>query len=140
MKSKKKKVLVPRTHCSNTLTESGFFGLIRSALRRLSIRWKPRSDYLLSVRRPKKNGGRSKWEYQCELCLGWFIRAHVEADHRVSCGSLKSFNDIGPFVERLLCEIDGWRVVCKPCHHERTQGERYGTIKKITKTIKKRKK
>ncbi len=111
-----KRKLLDRPFCSGTLTTAGFFGLIRSALRRLSIRWRPRTELLNSVRRPKIGGGRSKWEYQCSLCSGWFIRAHVEIDHIVECGSLRTFEDIGPFVERLLCEKEGFRVLCKCCH------------------------
>ncbi len=114
MASKRK--LLERPYSSGTLTEAGFFGMIRSTLRRLSIRWKPRGDYLLSVRRPKVGGGRSKFEYECQICYAWFIRAHIEVDHILACGSLRSFDDIGPFVKRLLCEKDGFRALCKECH------------------------
>ncbi len=115
-----KRSLLDRPHCSGTLTVAGFFGLIRSALRRLSIRWKPRTEYLNSVRRPRINGGRSKFEYECQVCYKWFIRAHIEVDHIVACGSLRSYEDIGPFVQRLLCEKDGFRALCKCCHLEVT--------------------
>ncbi len=119
-----KRKLLERPYCSHTMTESGFFGMIRSALRRLSVRWKPRTEHLISVRREKTNGGRSKWEYPCEVCLKWFIRAHVEVDHKVPCGTLRSFDDVGPFVKKLLCEKDGFRVVCKQCHNQITQAWR----------------
>lgn len=119
-----KRKLLERPYGSGTLTESGFFGLIRSALRRLSIRWKPRSEYLNSMRRPKVNGGRSKFEYPCESCSKWFIKASIEVDHRIACGSIKCFEDIGPFVKRLLCEKDGFRILCKPCHLAHTNEER----------------
>ena len=114
------KKLLDRPYCSGTLTTAGFFGLIRSALRRLSIRWKPRTEYLNSVRRPKINGGRSKFEYQCKSCQSWFIKASIEVDHIIPCGSLRSFEDIGPFIQRLLCEKDGFRALCKACHLEIT--------------------
>jgi hypothetical protein len=123
------KKLKERPYGSGTLTEAGFFGMIRSALRRLSIRWKPRTEYLNSVRRPKMNGGRSKFEYLCESCKQWFIRASIEVDHRIPCGSLRSYEDIGPFVQRLLCEKDGFRVFCKDCHLRHTIAE-----KKLCKT------
>ena len=114
MASKRK--LLDRPYSSGTLTEAGFFGMIRSALRRLYIRWRPRGDYLLSVRRAKVGGGRSKFEYECQVCYNWFIRAHIEVDHIIACGSLRSFDDIGPFVKRLLCEKEGFRALCKGCH------------------------
>jgi len=119
-----KRTLLERPYCSGTLTTAGFFGLIRSALRRLSIRWKPRTEYLNSVRRPKVGGGRSKFEYECQVCHNWFIKAHIEVDHILACGSLRSFGDIGPFVQRLLCEKKGFRALCKPCHLIHTNEER----------------
>lgn len=111
-----RKSKIEKPFCGGTLSTAGFFGMIRSALRRLSIRWKPRGDYLLTVRRPKIGGGRSKFEYECQVCYNWFIRAHIEVDHIVACGSLRSFDDIGPFVKRLLCEKEGFRSLCKGCH------------------------
>lgn len=116
--------LIERPYGSGTLSSAGFFGMIRSALRRLSIRWKPRSEYLMEVRRPCTGRGRSKFEYQCQSCKRWFIRAHIEVDHIVPCGSLRSFDDIGSFVQRLLCEKDGFRALCKECHLEKTNGSR----------------
>lgn len=124
------KKLKERPYCSGTKTEAAFFGMIRSNLRKLSIRWKPRSDYLLENRRPKKNGGRSKWEYECQICHKWFIRAHIQVDHIVPCGSLNCFEDIGPFVKRLLCEKDGYRALCIDCHKTVTNKERKNKGKK----------
>lgn len=117
--------IVPKTRCSGTLTEAGYFGMIRSALRRLSIRWKPRSDYLISVRRPYTGSSRrSRWEYPCSICGGWFIQAQIEVDHIVPAGSIKCFEDIGPFVERLLIEKEGYQTLCKQCHQEKTNDNR----------------
>ena len=35
------------------------------------------------------------------------------------CGSLRSFDDVGGFVERLFCETDFLAVRCFRCHEER---------------------
>ena len=108
---------VELTRCGNTMTESEFFSLIRSCLRRLSLRWKPRNDYLNSIRRPYQGiSKRSKWEYPCSICGQWFIKAHIEVDHIIPCGSIKSFEDIGLFINRLLIEEEGYRCLCKNCH------------------------
>lgn len=115
---------VELTRNEQSMTEAQFFAYIRSALRRLSIRWKPRNTFLSEIRRPKDNGGRSKWEYPCSECKQYFIRAHIEVDHIIACGSLKSFDDIGPFVKRLLCEKDGFMCLCKECHRLKTNKER----------------
>jgi len=116
--------LKPKPYNNGTMTEAAFFGMIRSALRRLSIRWRPRNQFLMDIRRPKENGGRSKWEYPCKKCKKWFIRAHIEVDHIIPCGSLRSFEDIPEFVKKLLCEKDGYQAFCKECHLIKTNKER----------------
>lgn len=116
---------VPLTRASESLTEAQFFSWIRSSLRRLSLRWKPRIEVLKDNRRPYTGESkRTKWEYSCADCKKWFLMKDIEVDHVVPAGSLKSFNDIGPFVERLLCEKDGYQVLCKVCHLKRTNESR----------------
>lgn len=41
-------------------------------------------------------------------------------------GSILSIEDIGPFVNRLYCEADNLRVVCKPCHKAYTLSQSKG--------------
>jgi 5-methylcytosine-specific restriction endonuclease McrA len=79
---------------------------------------------LLEARRNCKNKGRQKYEYQCASCNKWFKATDVQIDHIVPCGSLRSYNDLPIFVERLFCEPDGLQVLCKPCHQEKTNEER----------------
>lgn len=113
------------TRCSNTLTEAGFFSMIRNHARLLSVRWKPKNDYLISIRRPYTGTDkRTKYEYQCQMCLLWFVRKQIELDHIVECGALNCFEDIAGFYERLLCEIDGYQALCKPCHVTKTNSKR----------------
>ncbi len=52
------------------------------------------------------------------------MRKNIQADHVIECGSLRSFEDLPGFVERLLCEVDGLRLLCEMCHQERTNEER----------------
>ena len=123
MKTTKKGV--PLTRCSETKTESQFFGWIRSHARRLSIMWKPKNDYLLTVRRKYTGKNkRTKFEYQCQICKKWVTRKEYEVDHIIPCGSLTCFSDIGIFYEKLLCEVDGYRGLCKSCHLEITNCDR----------------
>ena len=80
---------------------------------------------LKKARRPY--GGedkRTKWEYQCNECNNWFKTKDVEVDHIESAGSLKSYDDLAGFCERLFCEEENLQVVCKPCHKQITQEER----------------
>ena len=109
--------------CNKSMTTSAFFGMIRSALRRLSLHWKPRGSYLQRMRRPYTGDNkRLKWEYQCVACKDWYPQKEVEVDHIVSVGSIKSFDDIGGFVRRLFVEEEGYQILCKPCHLQKTHG------------------
>ena len=110
------------THNANTLTESAFFGMIRSALRQASKFWKPK--LLALARRERAYTGtnkRIKREYQCECCTKWFVRAKIEVNHKIECGSLKRFEDIPEFCKRLFVEdVSLLEVLCLTCHTETT--------------------
>jgi hypothetical protein len=109
-----------KTRNNGTMTEAAYFSWIRSGLRRLSTYWKPKNEAMLSARKPV-TGKRHKHEYLCASCGGWFKRSEVEADHIVEAGSLKCYNDLPTFVERLFVEKDGYQCLCKPCHLKKTK-------------------
>lgn len=105
------------THCANTMTYAEVCSYVRSALRRLTMFWLPKSVKKESLRRPYKGKNkRQKWEYPCERCLKWFKGDEVEVDHIIPCGSLSHLNKAGEWLERALVEIDGYQLLCKPCH------------------------
>jgi len=119
-----KKERVPKTRCSGTMTESAFWSWIRSALRRRTVYWKPVSEVKKDARRDYKGENkRQKYEYQCTSCQNWFPDKEVEVDHKIPAGSLRSSDDLKGFVERLFCEKDGLRVLCKNCHQEITNNQ-----------------
>lgn len=120
---------VGRTRAGNEWTEAGFFGWLRSGFRRMSLRWPPIVRQALERARRKYVGPntKQKWEYCCAECSGWFMRKSVAVDHVVAVGSLRSFDDVRGFVERLFVEADGLRVVCVACHELRTQRDRLNT-------------
>lgn len=121
---KKKRQLVPRTRNAGTWTEAQYWGAIRSHLRRGFKFWKPITATKLAARRKYEGENkRQKWEYQCAICGEWFNSKEVQVDHIVPCGSLKCYEDIAGFVERLTAE-EGYRLLCKPCHQEVTNEER----------------
>lgn len=121
---------VPRTRAAGTMTEAAFWAWLRSSLRRMSQRWRPLYGALNDAKRlatedeRKRHGGRLRFLYQCAECKGSFPKKEVEVDHIVACGSLKSWDDVGPFLQRLLCEKEGLRVVCKACHRAITNEQR----------------
>ena len=113
-----KRVSVPRTRNAGTLTESEYFGKIRSALRKAFQYWKPMQIALESASRPNQSANKKlKKEYSCAECKEWFPRTETQIDHKTECGSLKTLDDIKGFIERLTIEdSDGFQVLCKPCH------------------------
>ena len=123
MRKQPKKPRVPRTRAGETMTEGQFWTFIRANLRLMSCKWAPRRHILAMSRRPNQSENkRLKWEFQCRKCLQWFPAKEIEVDHIVPVGTLRSFDDIGGYVQRLLCEVDGLVVLCKQCHHSKTQG------------------
>lgn len=114
---------VPRTRAGGTMTESQFWGFIRSGLRSKSQRWPPRFHILNKNKRTTK-GKRHRYEYQCDECKEWFKQTDIQVDHVIPCGSLRSFDDLPEFTERLFCEEEGLRLLCKGCHQIKTNEER----------------
>lgn len=115
---------VPRTRAGNTWTESRYFQFIRSALRAAFSRYPVKYAVKNAARREVVGGGRQKYEYQCNSCKEYFPAKETEVDHIVSAGSLKCYDDLPGFVERMFCEADGMQVLCKPCHQGKTNADR----------------
>ena len=115
-----------KTRNANTLTESAYFSKIRSVLRGGFRYWKPMMLALDAASRPYKGPNkRQKKEYKCAGCKKYFKRADVQIDHIIGCGSLKSYEDIVPFIERMNRENPkDYQVLCKPCHQVKTNKER----------------
>jgi 5-methylcytosine-specific restriction endonuclease McrA len=117
----KKAIEKPRN--GGTMTESAFFSKIRSILRSGFRYWKPMQIVLNSKSRPYVGENkRQKKEYQCNKCKKWFKRSDVEIDHIIECGSLKTWEDIVPFIQRLTAEsTDSFQILCKPDHLKKTK-------------------
>jgi len=111
-----------KTRNNGSMTEAAYFSWIRSGLRKMSMRgWKPIAQVRQEARRPYTGPNkRLKYEYKCAICKEYFPDKEIHVDHICAAGSLKSAKDLEGFVERLFCEKDGLRVLCKPCHHKIT--------------------
>lgn len=114
------------TRNAGTMSEAQYFAKIRSALRSAFRFWKPMTIALEKASRPYKGANKlQKKEYQCNHCKCWFKRKEVEIDHVIPCGSLRTFEDIASFIERLTTEnIDNFQVLCKPCHLIKTKQDK----------------
>lgn len=133
---KKKDEAKPR--CSGTMTEAQYLAWIRSALRSKWLRWPPRAEALKAAQVPYKgDNARRKYSYKCAMCNGLFAQKEVEVDHYpLEAGSILSVADIGAFVNRLYCEANNLRVVCKPCHKAHTLAESQGISLEEAKALK----
>ena len=111
---------VERTRASGTWTEARYFGFIRSALRSAFQKYPVKYHAKKRAMRDTEEGAR----YECAACNELFRSGEVQVDHVVPCGSLKTYEDLPQFVERMFCEVDGFQVLCKPCHQTKTNEER----------------
>jgi 5-methylcytosine-specific restriction endonuclease McrA len=122
---KTKRIRVPRTRNNETMTESAFWGFIRSALRRKSMYWKPVAQAKKNAKRDYKGPNkRQKFVYLCNECNKLFKDKEVNVDHIIPAGTLRSAKDLPVFVENLFCEVDNLQVLCDTCHNIKTQKER----------------
>jgi hypothetical protein len=108
---------VPRTRNSGKWTEARYFGFIRSALRSAFRKWGPKHE-------AKKEAKVAYNTYVCASCDGWFGATQVEVDHIEPAGSLRCYEDLPGFVERMFCEAEGFQVLCKDCHQQKTNEEK----------------
>lgn len=115
----------PKTRGCNTMTESAFWSMIRSALRQKSRWWPPVKLAKQRARRIYHGlNKRQKYEYQCNDCKRWFIEKDISVDHIIPCGSLTCADDLPVFVEKMFCEVEGLQVLCGDCHSKKTANER----------------
>lgn len=117
---------VPRTRAGGSWTEAKYWGHIRSLLRQGFMYYPAKTAVKKAAGR---RNGRSV-EYQCAACEGWFASKEVQVDHIEPCGSLRSYDDLPGYVERLYCEPEGLQVLCKGCHAKKTKVDNKNTREK----------
>jgi 5-methylcytosine-specific restriction endonuclease McrA len=110
---------VVRTRATGTWTEAKYFGFIRNALRDAFRKYPVKHHAKNAAKEMTKKGVR----YRCADCEELFASQEVHVDHIIPCGSLKNYDDLPGFVERMFCEVDNFQVLCKPCHQIKTNAE-----------------
>lgn len=120
----KRIVVKPRN--AGTLTESAYFSKIRSTLRNGFRWWLPMQQALKNASRKSQSlNKRLKFEYKCNHCNNWFPRKNVEIDHIKPVGSLRTWEDVVPFIQRLTPEdVNAYQILCKPCHLVKTKNDK----------------
>jgi len=117
------------------ITTARYWQFIRSGLRQGAKYWPPKREAMTDACRVVETGGvyqsgakkgqvRIAKRWACAHCDALFAATGVEVDHLVPAGSLRSDEDLVPFVNRLFCAKDGLQVLCKSCHKTKTQLEK----------------
>ncbi len=110
-------------------TESKFSSFIKSALRAASSRWPPKFQAINNAYVGKKinpKSGREAKHYKCNCCWGEFPASEIQVDHiQPVIDPFVGFISWDEVVKRMFCEMEGFQVLCKPCHKEKTNVERH---------------
>jgi 5-methylcytosine-specific restriction endonuclease McrA len=87
---------------------------IKGLLRRGSFHWRARTEAMTAARVER---GR----YKCNSCSELFGPKEVDLDHIVPVVDPKTgFTTWDDYISRLFCEADGFAVICKQCHSNKT--------------------
>lgn len=96
------------------MTEKDKINWLKQKLRRISYQWPPRLD---AKRKYKVRRG----VYICAHCKHEVRNKDMHMDHIEPVINPKTgFVDWNTFIDRLFCDIDGWQVLHKSCHSEKT--------------------
>lgn len=117
---------VERTRAGGAWTEAKYWGYIRGALRQAFLRYPVRGA--AKRRQARRQGRHSK--YECEQCGELYDNKDVQVDHITPCGTLRAYDDLPGFVQRLFCEADGLQVLCTGCHQTKTKQDNKTTRSK----------
>lgn len=101
-----------------------------SALRRVSLYWKPRNEAF-------KNARVARGLYKCASCNKTFSRKEVVADHKNPAVAIKGFETWAEYVKRMLPKAEGFQVLCKLDHDRKSREE--NLLRKIKRNVLKNK-
>lgn len=88
-----------------------------NGLRRLSYRWPGRYD-------AKKDARVMRNCYKCAKCKQLFTNKEVQLDHiRPVIPTGRGFTTWDTYIKRLFVDKEGYQVMCKPCHKDKTTRE-----------------
>jgi len=105
-------------------TEAKFWAFIRSGMRAKWSRWPAKYAVLAEAKRDYKGEkARQKYEYKCAGCKKFYAQKEVSVDHIEPVGTLKCYDDLPTFCQRLFVGTDKLQVLCKKCHDKKTYAE-----------------
>lgn len=86
-------------------------------LRFISMKWPPRNE-------AKKRARIKRGVYKCDGCQEEFKANEIQIDHvKPVIDPVKGFVDIGTYIKRLFCSVDGFQILCKSCHKNKSKEE-----------------
>lgn len=90
---------------------------VTGALRRASLRWPPRNEALKKARV-------DRGLYRCAMCEGNFKKDEVHIDHiKPVINPSVGFSGWDDFINNLLCDVEGFQILCKMDHEIKTMLE-----------------
>jgi 5-methylcytosine-specific restriction endonuclease McrA len=101
-----------------------------NTLRGSIFKWLPRRIALESAEVSQgdytivKPKDRSRKKYKCAHCKGIFRTKEINVDHIEPVVDPETgFTTFDEYIQRMFCKVDGFQVLCKPCHDVKTQEE-----------------
>jgi 5-methylcytosine-specific restriction endonuclease McrA len=83
---------------------------VKTRLRSASLIWPARNEAIKAARA-------ERGKYKCAECSGLFLRSQIQVDHINPVVDPKTgWTNFDDFINRLFCDVDGLRVLCRICH------------------------
>lgn len=89
---------------------------LMAGLRRMSYRWKPRSEAMKAARV-------ARGKYLCAKCREVHPRKNIQMDHILPVVPVEGTNDWNVVISRMFVEASAYQCLCKECHKEKTSEE-----------------
>jgi hypothetical protein len=116
---------VELTHAGNTITTAEFFTRILGFARKGTKYWPPAMACKLAARRKYVGTSKQqKWEFLCNRCKQWFPDSKMDIDHIAPLGGINGWDKIVDWYKRAYPEIEGYQMLCKPCHVIKTNSDK----------------
>lgn len=98
------------------MTKQEFRLWLKGQLRRISYRWKPRTEV-------KRKARVRRGVYKCKKCKGEFGNRQVVVDHLNPVVPVTGWTNWDDIIARMFCKVSGLQVLCRPCHKKKTDKE-----------------
>ena len=114
-------------------TESAYMSWLRGGIRRYLWSKNPvKLEFIkqnrVKIPNPNPNGRvKTVWGGKCALTGGYFVLNELECDHKVGNHSLKTLDDLVPFVKGIvMITLDDLQFVSKEAHKIKSYAEKQG--------------